>query len=137
MELLCVLRYRIVLHVIALYRMVLYHILLYCVVLLASARWLYLARRLSTLCNMGNTLGDMGNTLCGMGITLCDMGNTFCDTGNTFCAQCCKYHVKQEATHMTYPLSCLIWARQPPITNTTLPQFHQNPRTHAHTTKRT
>ena len=51
--------------------------------------------------------------------TLCDMGNTFCDMGNTFCAQCCKHHVKQEATHMTYTLSCLIWARQPPITNTT------------------
>ena len=47
------------------------------------------------------------------------MRNTLCDMGNTFCAQCCKYHVKQEATHMTYTLSCLIWARQPPITNTT------------------
>ena len=58
-------------------------------------------------------------TLCDMRNTFCDMRNTFCDTENTFCTQCCKYHVKQAATHMTYTRSCLIWARQPPITNTT------------------
>ena len=54
MELLCILWYRIVLHVIALYRMVLHGIVLYLTVLhgialLGSARGLYLARHLSTL----------------------------------------------------------------------------------------
>ena len=44
MDMLCILWYRIVLHVIALYRMVLHGI-----VLLASARGLYLARHLPTL----------------------------------------------------------------------------------------
>ena len=56
MELLCILWYCIVLHVIALYCMVLHGIVLYLTVLhgialLASARGLYLARHLSTLCN--------------------------------------------------------------------------------------
>ena len=54
MELLCILWYRIVLHVIALYRMVSHGIVLYLTVLhgialLGSARGLYLARTLSTL----------------------------------------------------------------------------------------
>ena len=55
MELLCILWYRIVFMSIVWYCMVLYYILRYCMVLhgialLASARGLYLARHLSTLC---------------------------------------------------------------------------------------
>ena len=60
MELLCILWYRIVFMSIVWYCMVLYYILRYCMVLhgialLASARGLYLARHLSTLCYHNQT----------------------------------------------------------------------------------
>ena len=81
MDMLCILWYCIVLHVIALYCMVLHGIVLYLTVLhgialLASARGLYLARHLSTLfidsCESDGS-GDSGEF--GNSVESCDLLN--------------------------------------------------------------